>query len=316
MTRCLRERVWFCVLVVATGLPLRAHAESATTTQPSPAEAACVSTITFKVPGSTPDATSKATVIVPHEYLAAFAVGTTTRPAQGRRYPVIYMLHGYGGNYAGFYEHTRKAGRSLVAMADRFGVILVMPDGKCCSWYLNAPPEMPDSADWQWETAITRHLIPEIDRRFRTWAEPAGRAITGVSMGGHGALYLAARHPELFGSCSGISGIMRLTDTTQPKALAQRLGDMQEHRDRWVEHSVLTQAEKFAGRPVGILFDCGLQDPFHRDNRELHEKLIKLNVPHDYFERPGGHEGKYWLNVLPYHLQFLSDRLKAAGLAP
>jgi S-formylglutathione hydrolase FrmB len=312
--------VWLYVRVaVVFTASIRAEAGSAGGATRS-AEADCVAAITFAVPASSAGSISQATVIVPHAYLSASgeapAGGATTRPSHVTRFPVIYMLHGFGGNERVFYEGMHKAGRSLVSLADRFGAILVMPDGKCCSWYLNASPDTPDAADWQWETVITKRLIPEIDRRYRTWAQPRGRAITGVSMGGHGALYLAARHPELFCACSSVSGIMRLTDTTQPKALAQRLGSLEEHRGRWVEHSVLTQAERFAGRPVGVLIDCGRDDPFHGDNLELHARLDRLNVPHDYIERPGGHEGAYWLNALPYHLQFLSDRLKAAGSLP
>jgi S-formylglutathione hydrolase FrmB len=263
------------------------------------------SVITYAVPGSTAGATSNATVVVPRAY---------GRPASARtRFPVIYLLHGYAASYARYNEQFRLAGRPLVEFADRFGTILVMPDGKCCSWFLDASPEMPDAPDWQYETIMVGHVIPEIDRRYRTWAAAAGRGISGISMGGHGAIYLAARHPDLFAAASSMSGIMNLLDCTHPEELAKRIGRLEEQRARWLEHSVLGQADKLAGRNLGLLFDCGWDDPFLWNNRMLHDKLMRLNVAHDYIERPGRHDWAYWLNALPYHLQFLADRLKPAG---
>ena len=62
------------------------------------------------------------------------------------------------------------------------------------------------------------------------------------------------------------------------------------------------------------MLDCGFSDPFFDDHRLLHEKLMRLQVPHEYVVRPGGHDWTYWIHALPYHLQFASDRLKPAGL--
>jgi S-formylglutathione hydrolase FrmB len=86
------------------------------------------------------------------------------------------------------------------------------------------------------------------------------------------------------------------------------------NRERWNEHSVLTQAEKLAGRSVAILFDCGWEDPFIHTTRALHLKLMNLGVPHDYIERPGGHTAEFWTNSLAYHLQFIADHLRPAGV--
>ncbi len=275
--------------------------------------------IAFGIPGSAPKAESRAIVIVPRSYLEKprrLAAGST-RPIDAevteRRYPAVYLLHGYSGNCTDWYKRTKERNVSLGALADRFGVILVLPDGKFSSWYLDAMQEGEDSADWQWETVMTKRLVPEIDRRYRTWAEPAGRGIAGLSMGGHGALYLAARHPELFSACGGMSGVMDLTNTSARYDLSKRLGPFEENKERWVEHSVLTQAEKFAGRKVGVMIDCGIEDRFYPDHKALHAKLLELKVPHDSVERPGGHTWDYWVNALPYHLQFLGDRLKPAG---
>ncbi len=304
-----RRELWLVGVLLTA--PLAIQAQSPTTAPaPLPSDNPCVSTLKFAVPGKSPDATSNAVVIVPRDYVKESA-GTRT----ARRWPVLYLLHGYGAIYTRYWEKFSEVGKPLDVLADRYGLILVTPDGNRSSWYLDAYPELPDARDWRYETIVTKHLIPEVDRRFRTWADPAGRGVTGNSMGGHGALYLAARHPELFGACSSIAGVLSLRDVLNPQDLAKRLGPLETNRERWNEHSVLTQAEKFVGRSAAILFDCGWEDPFIHTTRALHLKLMNLGVPHDYIERPGGHTADYWTNSLAYHLQFMADHLKPAGPA-
>lgn len=264
--------------------------------------------ITFSIPGSKPNATSQAIVVLPDAYLKQ-------EQADGRvtqRWPVFYILHGYSGHCIDWYIHTKDTDRFLPRLADRFQAILVLVEGNYASWYLDALPGMPQWKDWQWETVVTKHLIPEIDKRYRTIASPGGRGICGLSMGGHGALFLAARHPDLFAAAGSMSGAMDVTQLRNKYDLAKRIGDAEKYPERWVEYGVITQAEKFVGTQTAILVDCGISDRLFSQNQELHAKLLKLNVPHDYIERPGTHSWSYWVNALPYHLQFLSDHLKEA----
>jgi S-formylglutathione hydrolase FrmB len=293
-------RVLLFVMVVCL---LVVPAPANPTTQPA---GDCIQTIAFAIPGSHEGKTSKAIVIVPPEY--------AKQQAAHVRWPVVYLLHGYTDNYETWYKYTRTTDRSLDLMAARFRTIIVLPDGNYSSWYLDAPTDAPESADWQWETVITKHLVPEIDNRFHTWAEPAGRGIAGLSMGGHGAIYLCARHPELFSACGSMSGVMDLRPFKDKYRLASLLGPYEANPQRWLEHSAIKQAENFAGRKVGIFIECGLGDTtIIGCNQDMHRKLIELNIPHDYMERPGAHNWPYWINALPYHLQFITDRLKKAG---
>ena len=281
--------------------PAGAAPASAPASAPAPLDE-CTSVIDFAIPGSAPNSTSHAMIVVPHAYL---------RSPTGR-YPVVYMLHGYAASYLRYHEKLTQAGRTLTELADRFNTILVMPDGRCCSWYLDAPADSVDAADWQYETIITRHAMVEIDRRFRTWPQRSGRGVTGISMGGFGALYLAVRNPDLFAAATSMSGIMDLRESTHPEEVANRLGTFEQHCERWMAYSVVNLADKFLGQDTGLLLDVGWEDPFVWSNRAVHDKLLRLNVPHDYIERRGRHEWAYWINALPYHLQFLADRLKPA----
>ncbi len=97
----------------------------------------------------------------------------------------------------------------LTTYADRYNVLIVCPDGQN-SWYLDSPVK----PTVRYETFMTAELLPFVDKRYRTQPDRQHRAITGLSMGGHGALFLAMRHRDLYGqagSLSGGSGLFRKT---------------------------------------------------------------------------------------------------------
>ena len=127
------------------------------------------------------------------------------------RYPVLYLLHGAGGDYTSWIEED-EAAQALAGM----GVIAVMPDGSgpdksgtrrnggYSDWF-GVEPGTPDRA-FAWESYHVRELVPFIDRRFPTRAGPGGRAIAGISMGGTGAMKYAAEFPGTFGYAGSFSG--------------------------------------------------------------------------------------------------------------
>jgi pimeloyl-ACP methyl ester carboxylesterase len=125
--------------------------------------------------------------------------------ASRRRYPVIYLLHGYKGSARQWISDPDWNIESEMDKAIASGLqpmIIVMPDARTRaggSYYVNSP------ADGAWETFITHELVGEIDRRFRTIASSQSRGIAGHSMGGYGALYLAFHHPRVFGSVYALS---------------------------------------------------------------------------------------------------------------
>jgi S-formylglutathione hydrolase FrmB len=126
-------------------------------------------------------------------------------------------------------------------------------------------------------------------------------------MGGHGALYLALRHPELFGAAASVSGVLDLTETTQPEALARQLGSFEFHARRWRGMSVLALVDSLEPGQLELSIDCGLQDPFLAGNRRVHEKLLLRRIDHIYAERPGGHDRPTFARALEHQLLFLSD---------
>ena len=114
------------------------------------------------------------------------------------RYPVLYLLHGIGGGYTDWTEQwgIRETMDALIA-AGAPPFLVVMPNGRNAfggAFYADSP------VTGKWETFLVRELVPRIDRDFRTIARPGARGIAGHSMGGFGAIRLAMRYPELFGS--------------------------------------------------------------------------------------------------------------------
>ncbi len=114
-----------------------------------------------------------------------------------KRYPVLYLLHGYGGSYADWARQT-----DIVSFVHKLPLIVVMPDG-ASGWYMD-----PMVAGPNWETYHIKELIPYVDSHFRTVSGREGRAIAGLSMGGMGALAYAARHPDLFVAAASFSGVL------------------------------------------------------------------------------------------------------------
>ena len=115
---------------------------------------------------------------------------------EGLKYPVLYLLHGYGGSHL-----TWPGICDLRALSERHGMIFVCPDGEN-SWYWDSPLD-PRS---QFETFVSQELVDWVDAHYPTLPCREGRAITGLSMGGHGALWVALRHRERFGAAGATAG--------------------------------------------------------------------------------------------------------------
>jgi S-formylglutathione hydrolase FrmB/lysophospholipase L1-like esterase len=216
----------------------------------------------------------------------------------GEKFPVLFVLHGVEGGC-----HDWVALTNVADLADNYRMILVFPDGGEFGWYVDSPLEK----DSQYETYVAKELVQTVDRLFPTVARKDGRGIMGLSMGGHGALLLAAKHPDLFGSASALSGIVRITNHPEKWHIAGRLGALAENRPAWEANSVFDQADRFTTAGVRILFDCGVADTLTGaigDARQLHDKLTTLTVPHIWREFEGTHSWGYWQGHLEEHLNF------------
>lgn len=216
--------------------------------------------------------------------------------------PVVYLLHGYGDNFNAWYE---KANTGI--LADKYGVILVMPDGGHHSWYWDSPID----PSFKYETFVSKELTAYIDSHYRTRADKRARAITGNSMGGHGALWLAFRHPDIFGVAGSTSGGVDIRPFPKNWDMVSLLGTQEEHPENWEKHTVINLVDGLSPENLKIIFDCGTGDFFFKVNNALHEKLMQAGIPHDYYIRPGIHNWAYWTNSIQYQMLFFSNCFNA-----
>jgi len=231
----------------------------------------------------------KAVVVKPNDYSAS------------TKFPTVYLLHGAGGNYSDWTKNTPDK-QVIQKLADLYHVIVVCPDGNVTSWYFDSPVD----PAWKYETYVSSELVSYIDKHYSTITDRNSRAITGLSMGGHGALYLAFRHQDVFGACGSMSGGVDIRPFPNNWDIAKRLGKYSEYPQRWEDNSVINLTYLLTPNSLAITFDCGSGDFFYQVNKNLHEKLLERGIPHDFTVRPGGHTWEYWGNSINYQMLFFS----------
>jgi S-formylglutathione hydrolase FrmB len=249
-------------------------------------------------------------VMLPPDY------ATATAGRSPRHYPVLYFLHGLGDN-----EQTlfKSGGWDLIEDLRQQGKIsdflVVTPEGMR-SFYIN-------SADGRvrYNDFFIREFMPYIESHYSVRRERSARAISGVSMGGYGALRFAFAYPELFSSVSAQSAALiaeapRQTETV-PAATPLRglLGavfgnplDLQ----HWNKNSPFVLAKRNRARiratRLAVYFNCGREDEFGFENgaAELHRQLQAEGIPHEFHLYPGNHGAVYFLSHLGETLTFHS----------
>jgi len=215
------------------------------------------------------------------------------KPAE---FPVVYLLHGWSGDFSNWIKKVPE----VKNYADKYSIIIVCPDGGYSSWYLDSPMD----SSMKYETYVGKEVPEYIDAHYRTIKKRTARAITGLSMGGHGAFFLAFRHSDFFGACGSMSGGMNLYSSKNSFDIAKRIGDTVRYADNWKKYSAIGFVEIRSKDSLAIIFDCGTGDPFFPDNKKLNEKMNQLKIPHEFIERPGNHNWAYWAYSLEYQLMF------------
>ena len=211
-------------------------------------------------------------------------------------WPVVYLLHGHGGWYSNWILRVPELSR----YADAFRMMIVCPDGHNSSWYIDSPVD----STMRYETHIAKEIPAFIDANYPTIKKREARAITGLSMGGYGGLFIGFRHSDHFGACGSMSGVMDLNASRNRLDIQKRIGDTIQYADNWKKYSMLQVVEKRPEDSLAILIDCGMGDTFFPSNKALHEKMLQLKIPHEYIERPGKHDWNYWRYAVKFQLFF------------
>lgn len=238
---------------------------------------------------------------------------------EGRRFPVLYLLHGFPT-----YPHHSdtdwvQAGNIAQIMDEQIGdgsippMIVVMP-GVGKSWYVDAVEP--------WGSMVANELVAHVDDSYRTRSVSRYRAIAGLSMGGFGALLLAMNHPDLYSTSVGLSAgiftddeLIALPDADFENGFAHWLGDGLEGEERitkaWRDHSLLYLAQHLPTEDLQKTrwyLDIGDDDDLlSKGNGDLHIVLRNRGIAHEYRVRDGDHTWEYWRSAMPEVLQFVSE---------
>jgi S-formylglutathione hydrolase FrmB len=239
-----------------------------------------------------------------------------------KRYPVLYFLHGLGDNEQTLFNSGGWTLLDDLRNQHKMGdFLIVAPEGRR-SFYVNSADGSVRYSDF-----FLQEFIPQIEAKYRIRAGRAGRAISGVSMGGYGALRFAFAHPELFSAVSAQSAAL-ITESPQKLNAASETGvpvlsvlgpvfgkpiDVA----HWNENSPFVLAKKNVEglRRLAIYFNCGQNDNygFEKGAAALHEELVKEQVKHEYRPYPGDHGVAYFLSHFEEVMEFHSQ---AFGLLP
>ncbi|MER8041603.1 esterase family protein [Streptomyces sp. NPDC094032] len=224
----------------------------------------------------------------------------------GRTYPVLYLFHG-GGNDQDFITFDRENIRELTAGRP---IIVVMPDGGHTGWYSN--PVSSNVGPRNWETFHINQLLPWVEANFRTFAEYDGRAVSGFSMGGFGALKYAAKYYGHFASVSAHSGPASLRRdgglvvhwANASSAALDLNGGTIYGAPFWDEARVtadnpVQRIESYRNKRVFLVagtspnpvswFDTVNETQVLAGQREFRAALDNARIPHESYELPGGH---------------------------
>lgn len=229
---------------------------------------------------------------------------------KSKRFPILYSLHGLGDNEQ-FFVHSGlwNVVEDLRERGELRDFLIATPAGGA-TFYINSK-----DGKVRYEDFLLQEFFPFIEKRYRAAPGRANRAISGVSMGGYGALHLAFRHPQLFSAVSAHSAALI-------EKLPNFLGAPQSPRSRvlggvfgsppdsafWSANSPLTVARTANLAGMKIYFDCGDQDDygFESGAAALDKILTSRKVPHEFHLYPGRHDPAYFAAHLPSSLQFHS----------
>jgi len=251
-------------------------------------------------------------------YLPANYDPTTTKLKP--RYPALYFLHGLGDNEQTLFNSGGWTVLDDLKHRGKIGdFLIVAPEGRR-SFYINSADGSVRYTDF-----FLREFIPHIEAQYRVRAGREGRAISGISMGGYGALRFAFAHPEMFSAVSAQSAAL-ITETPRDldtaahsgaplaKVLAAVFGNPIDV-PHWNENSPFVLAKKNSAglRKLSIYFNCGQEDNYGFDKgaAALHQQLLNQGIRHEYHSYPGDHGLSYFLSHFPEVMEFHS---KAFGL--
>ena len=228
-----------------------------------------------------------------------------------RSYPVLYLLHGYSDDHTGWVQfgEVQRIADEAIKNGVATPMIIVMPDADTERiGYFNDVLKK-----WRYEDFFFDELMPYVEKKWRIKAEKRFRAISGLSMGGGGTFVYALHRPDLFSAACPLSAWLgELSQDRFENSLsgAEKNAGKDKITNHYKRHNPLELFQtvpKKDLRSVRWYIDCGDDDFLFEGNSLTHIALTKLQIPHEYRVRDGGHTWTYWRESLPEVLRFVSE---------
>ena len=233
-----------------------------------------------------------------------------------RNYPVLYLLHGSGGDQANWidYGDVQSIADQSINSGKSTPMIIVMPDATTGrSGYFNDI-----KGDWNYEDFFFQELIPFIEKKYRVKGIKRSRAVAGLSMGGGGTFMYALHHPEMFSAAYPISayaGPLTIQSARERfnkdnATLADSVFEKYYRRHNAV--SLINDMSDAQKKSVKWFIDCGDDDTLDEGNFAAHIAMRKKDIPHEFRINNGGHNWTYWRTALSNVLEFVSQSFRAS----
>lgn len=223
------------------------------------------------------------------------------------KYPVLYVLYGYGGNQDTWFSEL-----GFHHVADKMTedgrirpLIIVAPNYRNSFGANTEPGQGPDPGgvdEGAYGDYLSRDLVSYVDSHYSTQANRENRFVGGFSMGGYAALYLAFTHPDVYEKVGGHSAA--LWDYTDADQYTNQRDWLYPNEKLRSERDPLLLAKKGGLSTIQVYLDVGVDDGFYEEDKRLYDILLEERISVQWHPAPGGHNGDYWLSHLEDYLTF------------
>ena len=226
-----------------------------------------------------------------------------------RRYPVLYFLHGLGDNEQSLLNFGGWDVVSELRSKGKIGDFVMLAPSAGNTFYINS-----ENGKLRYEDFLMKEFIPAMEKKYRVEGTRAARGITGISMGGYGALRLAFKYPNEFAAVSAqmpalITDVPKDLGASPPGSAGALLGGVFGSRDYFNRNNVFyfASTDSVASlKRMKIYFDVGNNDDygFEHGAQELDKLLKSRGIPHEFHIYPGGHTAQFVVSHFGDVVQF------------
>jgi putative tributyrin esterase len=250
--------------------------------------------------------------VLKSEFLAQLDTVLVFKPKvynEAEKFSLVYLLHGYSQDYKQWPQTA-----DLQKLADQYGFIIVAPDG-FTSFYINSPVNKGS----RYEEFFFKDLVSKVHQSFNI--DDKNIFISGLSMGGYGALRYFILHPDYFNTAGSTSGALEIDYPNLQKVsqlfwqtnrviddLTKNIGNPK--NENWNTYSISTLLKQNPEFKKPFIFDCGTEDILYPISENLKSLTDSLNIPTTFISQPGDHNTEYWNKSIEYHFVYFKQHLR------